>query len=433
MSDLVLTSKDYLEFRSWLNLNLDGLTWQGRFKKEFESFWDSFFEDDLTIKSLIVRFDYAHAEVKIGSLSSWFLWLRDKFISYIFIFKGKTIGEIASESGLSPSLVATILRNYLLDEYPHLDQYFSEVFQVGNILSPNLHTSFKKIKEDIKISEPTFGSREEEIMPSMEVTLFDEWGIFLKRMKADFSTKGFDLSKIKERSNFLKQVRIIQDISILLLLFTLTIYGVRQGNVWYEKYLANKVSIYEPQFTWLNKSGVFKGLEKKPVKEYKLDFDGIKDISKSDEINEFFDPEKYEEETEVTLTSFDNIPRDFNKADKEASQYEGDAENPNGYRETSGGTTKIYRLMMTSSNTYATRDQVNELVKKYGGSPVGDSHLGNDVPGGVYYNIYIPRTNFKDFMSDTMKVNQGKLFESNTSNVKNVPGKTRVFIMVKSI
>jgi hypothetical protein len=292
MSELVLSKQDYLEFRSWLNLNLDGLTWQGRFKKEFESFWDVFFEEDLTIKKLIVRFDYAYSEVKIGSLSSWFLWLRDKFLSFIFIYKNKTIGEIAQESGLSPSLVATILRNYLLDEYPHLDQYFSEVFQVGNVLSPNLHTSFEKIKSAINISAPAVGSREEEIMPSMEVTLCDVWGIFLKRMKSDFSTAGFDIAKIKERSSFLKQVRIIQDISILLLLFTLTIYGVRQGNIWYEKYLANKVSIYEPQFTWLNKSGVFKGLEKKPVKEYKLDFDGIKDISKGDVINEFFDPEK---------------------------------------------------------------------------------------------------------------------------------------------
>jgi hypothetical protein len=416
-----------------LNLNLDGLTWQGRFKKEFEAFWDVFFEEDLTINKLIVRFDYAYSEVRIGSLSSWFLWLRDKFLSFIFIYKNKTVGEIAQESGLNPSLVATILRNYLLDEYPHLDQYLSDVFQVGNVLSPNLHTSFEKIKSEINITAPAVGSREEEIMPSMEVTLFDEWGIFLKRMKADFSTSGFDMAKIKERSSFLKQVRIIQDISILLLLFTLTIYGVRQGNIWYEKYLANKVSIYEPQFTWLNKSGVFKGLEKKPVKEYKLDFDGIKDISKGDVINEFFDPEKYEEESEVTLTSFENIPRDLAKADKEASQYEGDAENPNGYRETTGGTTKIYRLMMTSSNTYASRDQINELVKKYEGSPVGDSHLGNDVPGGVYYNIYVPRNNFKDFMSEALKMDQGKLFESNTSNVKNVPGKTRVFIMVKSI
>lgn len=433
MSDLTFNQSDYQEFRNWLNLNLDGLTWQGRFKKEFESFWEIFFEENLTVKELIVRFDYAYSQVKIGSLSSWFLWLRDKFLSYIFLFKNKTIGEIADESHLSPSLVATILRNYLLDEYPHLDQYLSDTFQVGNVLSPNIHVSFNKLKNEINMRIPESGSREDEIMPGMEVTLFDEWGIFLKRMKSDFSSKGFDLSKIKERSSFLKQVRVVQDISILLLLFTLTIFGVRQGNIWYEKHLANKVSIYEPQFTWLNKSGVFKGLEKKPVKEFKLDFDGIKDISKSDEINEFFDPEKYEEESEVTLTSFENIPRDLNKADKEASQYEGDAENPNGYRETRGGTTKIYRLMMTSTNTYATRDQLNELVKKYEASPVGDSRPGNDVPGGVYYNIYIPRNSFKDFMSEAMKVNQSKLFESNTSNVKNVPGKTRVFIMVKSI
>ncbi len=433
MHELVFTQNDYTEFRNWLNLNLDGLTWQGRFKKEFEAFWDIFFEENLTLKKLIIRFDYAYTQVKIGSLSSWFLWLRDKFLSFVFIFKKKTIGEIASDSELSPSLIATILRNFLLDEFPHLDHYLSEVFQVGNVLSHNLKTSFEKIKNDLNIETPQVGSREDEIMPSMEVTLFDEWGIFLKRMNSDFRTNDFNLNKIKERSRFLKQVRVVQDICILLLLFTLTIYGVRQGNVWYEKYISNKVSIYEPQFTWLNKSGVFKGVEKNPVKEFKLDFDGIKDITKSEGVNEFFDPEQYEEESEVTLSSFENIPRDLNKADKATSQYEGDAENANGYRETSGGTTKVYRLMMTSSNTYASRDQINELVKKYEGIPVGESRPGNDVPGGVYYNIYVPKNNLKDFMSEVMKVNQGKLFESNTSNVKNVPGKTRVFIMLKSI
>ena len=135
----------------------------------------------------------------------------------------------------------------------------------------------------------------------------------------------------------------------------------------------------------------------------------------------------------VRLTSFENIPKDLAEADKEPSQYEGDAENPNGYRETKNGTTKIYRLMMTSTNTYAARDRINQLVAKYKAEAVGDSTPGQDVPGGVYYNIYIPRKDFKDFMSETMKVDQAKLFESNTSNVKNVPGKTRVFIMVKSI
>jgi AraC-like DNA-binding protein len=189
MSSLVLTKSDYLEFRNWLNLNLDGLTWQGRFKKEFESFWEVFFEENLNIQELIIRFDYAYSQVKIGALSSWFLWLRDKFLNYLFIFKNKNIEELAAETKMSPSLLATILRNYLLDEFPHLDQYFNEVFQVGNILSENLHTSFNKIKREINISAPVSGSRDDEIMPSMEVTLFDEWSLFLKRMKSDFSSK----------------------------------------------------------------------------------------------------------------------------------------------------------------------------------------------------------------------------------------------------
>lgn len=433
MNELILHHHDFQEFRSWLNLNLDGLTWQGRFKKEFESFWDSFFEDGLTLGKLIERFDYAYSQVRIGSLSSWFLWLRDKFLSYVFIFKNQSIEQISLETRLSASVIATTLRSFLLDEFPHLDQYFSDIFQVGNILSPNMGVTFNKIKKDINITAPTYGSREDEIMPSMEVTLFDEWSLFVKRMKSDFLGRQFDLSKIKERSSFVKQVKVVQDISILLLLFTLTIYGVKQTNIWYEKYLANKVSIYEPQFNWLDKSLVFKGAEKKAAKEYKLNFNEIKDISKSEKLTEFFDPEQYEEETEVTLTSFENIPKDLKDADKEPSLYEGDAESRNGYRETKGGTTTIYRLMMTSTNAYSARDKINQLVDKYKGQAVGESIPGMDVPGGVYYNVYIPKNIFKEFMTETMKVDSAKLFVSNTSNVKNVPGKTRVFIMVKSI
>lgn len=433
MNELILYNQDYVEFRSWLNLNLDGLTWQGRFKKEFESFWDSFFEDGLTLKKITERFDYAYSQVRIGSLSSWFLWLRDKFLNFIFIFKNQSIGKISYETGISASVLATTLRSFLLEEFPHLDQYFTEVFTLGNILSPNMDIVFNKIQTDLNILPPVYGSREDEIMPSMEVTLFDEWSLFVKSMKTDFKSKEFDLSKIKERSSFNKQIKIFQDIAVLLLLFTLTIYGVKQLNVWYEKYLSNKVSIYEPQFNWLNKSLVFKGVETKSAKEFKLNFDDIKDISKSEKLTEFFDPDQYEEETEVALSSFDNIPKDLKNADKEPSQYEGDAENRNGYRETKGGTTTIYRLMMTSSNTYTARDKINLLIEKYKGEAVGDSTPGMDVPGGVYYNVYVPKKDFKEFLTEAMKVEQAKLYESNTSNVKNIPGKTRIFIMVKSI
>jgi hypothetical protein len=433
MEELIFTDQDFLDFREWINLNLDGITWQGRFKKEFELFWDSFFEDKLTLNKLAERFEYAFTEVKIGSLSSWFNWLRDKFINYVFIHKKITIEQLSIQMGLPISEVATILRNFFIDEYPHLDYYLSDVFQVGNILSPNIARDFKSIKTEIDIPIPIYGSRDEEIMPSMEITLFDEWAGFIRKMKHDFESEKFSFEKIQKRISFLKQVKVIQDVAVLFLLFIVVIYGIRQSNVWYEKYLMDKVSIYEPKFNWLNKSLVFKAIDAKPTKEFKLNFNEIKDITKGEKVTEFFDPDKYEEETEVTLTSFESLPKDFKEADKEASLYEGDSENPNGYRETKNGSTKIYRLMMATSNTYNLRDKISDLVKKYKAEPVGDSTPGIDVPGGVYYNVNIPKKEFKDFLSETMKLDQSKLFESNTSNVKNIPGKVRIFIMVKSI
>ncbi len=433
MNELVFTQNDFQEFRQWLNLNLDGLTWQGRFKKEFESFWDGFFESDLTLNVLMERFEYASREVKIGSLSSWFSWLRDKFLCYVYIFKGPTIYELSVLSKISSSLLATILRNFLLDEFPHLDRYFSDRFQVGNILSVNLVVTYNQLMREVAIEYPTYGSNEEDIMPSMEVTLFEEWSGFVKKMNDDFNKNKISFNQLRDRSGFLKQMRVLQEIVILLFIFAITIYSVKNANIWYEKHLLNKVKIYEPTFSWLNKSLVFKSNEKKSTADFKLNFNDIKDITKGEKLTEFFDPEKYEEETEVTLSSFDKIPKDFSTVDNEASLYEGDAENPNGYRETKGGTTKVYRLMMTSANSYATRDKLTALVKKYKAEAVGDSVPGMDVPGGVYYNIYIPRVDFKEFITESMKGESSKLFESNTSNVKNVAGKTRVFIMVKSL
>lgn len=433
MSDLVLTKDDFNHFREWLNLNLDGLTWQGRFKKEFEQFWDEFFIENIEAKDLMIRFAYAHTQVNVGSLSSWFLWLRDKFINYLFIFKDYSIEQLAEISDISANKIATILRNFFLEEYPYLDDVLSQYFQVGNILSENLRLTFKHLSSVCDLKAPDFGSTEEEIMTGMEVTLFDEWELFLKRMHKDFSVKNFSLASLSEKKLFVKQVKILQEVIVLILVFSFSIYAIAKVNKWYEKSVANKISIFEPQFNWFNKSSVFKEKSNIKAESLKLNLDDIKDISKSEDVSELFDPENYEEESELTLTNFENIPRDLKQADKEASQYEGDAENPNGYRDQSGGRTKIYRVMMTSTNVYDSRDKLNGILKKYEGVPVGESKPGLDVPGGVYYNLYIPSKMLKDFIGEVTEVNQSKVFEGSTSNVKSVAGKTRVFIMVKSI
>lgn len=431
--DFKLSAEEILQFRDWLNLNMDGLTWQGRFKKEFESFWSSFFEANLDIQEYLKRFNYCQYEVKIGSLSSWFLWLRDKFVSYLFIYRDMSILEISDNSGLSLPEVATILRNFLADEFPHLENQISHFLLVGNIASPNATIRFHDLKQKLPIYVPASGSQDEEIMPSMEITLFDEWSPFLRKMRSDFQKEQYDISKVKERLTFLHQLKIFQQVFILLFIFGASIYGVRTGNLWYEKYLANKVSIYEPNFSWIDKSLLFKPTDNKPKAEFKLNYNEIKDLTKGDQVEELFDPEAYSEESEVTLTSLESIPKDLADADSETSEYQEKSAGANGYRETKGGNAKVYRLMMTSTNTIVTKEKFDQLLKQYEVTQVDNVKPGTDVPGGVYYNVYVPKKYLKEFIGDVMKSESGKLFENSASVAKIPAGKTRVFIWVKKI
>ena len=58
---------------------------------------------------------------------------------------------------------------------------------------------------------------------------------------------------------------------------------------------------------------------------------------------------------------------------------------------------------------------------------------GQPVPGGVYYNIFVPRLHLKEFMAQVMNQEQANLYESRTRVRRNPPGKNRVFIWVKDI
>lgn len=431
--EMKLEASEIVQFREWLNLNLDGLTWQGRFKKEFESFWSTFFQENLEIKEYLRRFEYCQYESKIGSLSSWFLWLRDKFVSFLFIYRDMSVLEISDCSGLELPAVATIIRNFLSDEFPHLETQISHFFLIGNIASPNATMKFSDLRQKLPLYVPNSGSQEEEIMPSMEITLFEEWSPFLRKMKTDFQNQQYDVTKIKERLNFLNQLKILQQVCLLLFIFGISIYGIRKVNLWYEQYLANKVSIYEPNFSWIDKSLLFKPTDNKPKAEFKLNYNEIKDLTKGDNVEEFFDPESYSEESEVTLTSLESIPKDLEEADAETSQYQEKSSGANGYRETRGGNARVYRLMMTSSNTIVTKDKMDQILKTYGVTQVDNVKPGTDVPGGVYYNIFVPRKNLKEFIGEVMKTESGKIYENTTTVSKNPPGMTRVFIWVKKI
>jgi len=432
IKEIILEESDFKQFRSWIDLNLEALTWQGRNEEQFEEFWSLFFINGLSLEQMMSRFHYAYVKGEIGPLISWFNWLKEKFLSFVFISKDISLYELAKVSNYPVSEVATILRNFFIEVFPHKDEYFNTRFQVGNISSENLYISYDEVKKDLDIKMDIKSSNPDDVMPSMEVTLYKEWDIFLSKMKKDLYNPTLNLKKIRSNASLKKQLFFVGEIFALLLLGILFIYGVKVGNEWYEKYLTSKIRIYEPQFLWLDKSLKFKpkaaGMA---AEDLKLKVKNLEEIATADEEEVFYDEEeRYDPESEVILTSWDALPRDFDVADLEQSEFE--EQKKGGYRDTRYGNKKVYRVMMKSDQPNLSKDKLNILLDRYRVTQVDQVKPGTAVPGGSYYNLHVPLKYLKEFLAQVMEVDDAILFESRT-RTRNPPGKTKVFVWIKEI
>ena len=431
--EIIFTSEEILEFREWIALNMEEITWQGRYQNEFEEFWSCFFLDGQSLSQVIDRFQYACANSQIGPLNQWFQWLKNKLICYTFIFKKADLFLISKKSGILVPEIAVILRNFFVERFPHLDDALSEKFQVVNISSSNLFINFKALSDELNIFPDFKGTDDEDVMTSLEITLYPEFLTLVEKMKRDLYHPNFDFSKIKSSMSFRKQLRVAQELFILTFVAIIAIYGIKWVNKKWEKSLVEKISIYEPQFKWLNKNLVFKSDNEKSQENINLNVQDLEDVEKIENklrIEEEEEGVRYETESEVSLTSWDSLPKDFDVADREQSQYE---EVRGGYRDSRYGNTKVYRVMMKSQNLYSSKDKLNDLLKKYNVTQVDNVKPGQEVPGGVYYNIYVPRVYLKEFMAQIMESSDSVLYESRTRARRNPPGKNKVFIWVKNI
>ncbi|ATH06569.1 hypothetical protein BIY24_01000 [Halobacteriovorax marinus] len=433
MEKVLIYKEDFEDFRSWLGLNIESITWQGRFRDEFEEFWKLFFLDGLSLIQISARFEYGTTNTKIGPIISWFQWVRDKFISYIFIKKDISILELSAQLNIGVSELASTLRVFFVEVYPHYEDYFSETFQVGNKASQNIYIKYSDLKNKYNLEEIYRGSHEEEIMPALEVTLYDEWSIFLERMKKDLFHPEFNLSRIRKNASLKKQAVFIAEVLVLLAVGTGIFYVLKYGNQSFEKYLTEKISVYEPQFKWLDKNLTFKSNEPVEEKSFPLNVAAIDEVDDSaSQLGETLVEEaRFEAESEVVLTSMDSLPKDFEIAGLEQSEYE--ELRQRGYRDSRYGNTKVYRVMMKSVDAQRVRGSLNQLLEKYEVTQVDNVKPGLAVPGGFYYNLYVPRAKLKEFMAQVNEVDDTVIYESRTRTIRNPPGKNKVFIWVKKI
>ena len=88
---------------------------------------------------------------------------------------------------------------------------------------------------------------------------------------------------------------------------------------------------------------------------------------------------------------------------------------------------------MKSEDTINSRSRLDELLSTYGVTQVDNVKPGTPVPGGVYYNIFVPRAHLEEFLAQVMQIDEAVLYESRTRGRGNPPGKNKVFIWVKSL
>ncbi len=435
MKDKVSYSAEQLkDFSQWLGLNYDALTWQGRYEVDFNNFWEAFFIAEQSLGQLVQRFQYALLHAQIGPLNSWFSWLQNSFISYTFVHKKITVLQLSEAVGISYDSLGLILRDFFIEHYPEYEEGLSEKFQMANMISPNLSLTYDELNELFEFDSRAVKKNTSSILSSMEVTLYPEWGALNKRMQKDLFQSNFNFSRIKTNLSFSRQLKVLREILFLLIVGIGLVYLIQKANKEWEISILEKISIYEPQLEWLDKTLSFKESDTNSKKNFELSAGELDEVenkeSKLDGLV-FKDEVRYEEESDVTLTSWDALPKDFDVVNLEQSDYEEHGQR--GYRDSRYGNTKVYRVLMRSVDSIKSKERLNTLLEKYKVTRVDNVKPGKSVPGGIYYNLYVPREYLKEFIAQVMDFDEASLYESRTRTGRNPPGKNKVFIWVKNI
>jgi hypothetical protein len=433
---MILSKSDFEKFKNWLDLDINSIAWEGRYADSFGVFWDSFFKDQINALELSERFDYAKKIAKSGPLISWLNWLFEKFIAFIFINQGLSVREISLTYDLSEKYVSTVLRDHLIKVYPTFEDLINEKFQISNVSSKNLFIKFNELVGILGEEAKIKGTFEDDILAHMEVTLYPDWSNLVKELRKDLSSIKIDFENFKKKTTFRKQLKFFQEVIILLIILSIVVMALKNTNKWYEDYLINKITLFEPNFFWLDKSLSYQEqglLAKQQIDLSNKELEELERLEAQTVFEDSKNESRYDPESDVVvLDSVEDVPKSFGEAETEKSDYE--ETKKGGYRDNSYSVNnkKAYRILMASVEPAGVRDNILPLMKKYGIAQVDNVKPGMQIPGGLYFNLHVPSKNLKDFMSKVSSISEATIFESRSEG-GDLAGKNRVFIWIKSI
>jgi len=431
----MISKTEYLHFKNWLDLDINSIAWEGRYSDSFSQFWDSFFKTELSTHELKERFEYAKKIAKSGPLISWLSWLFDKYLIYMFVFKDVSLRELAFLFDMKEREVSITLRDHLVKVYPQFEDLINDKFQVSNVSSENLYLKFSELLPELGDAAKNRGTFEDDILAQMEVTLYPDWPSLVKELKKDVLALKIDFDTFQKKLKFKKQVKLMQELIVLLLILSIIVVAVKNANRWYENYLSNKITLFEPNFFWLDKSLSYLDQELLAKQQIDLSNKELEELERIEAQQNFTEERidsRYEPESDVViLDSIKDVPKTLAQTFGQGSEYE--EKNKGGYKDQSAvaGDKKAYRLLMASVNPDEIKTKILPLLAKFDINQVDKVKPGTKIPGGIYFNLKVPSEHLKEFMAKVSTYASVTIYESRTRS--EYPGRNRVFIWIKSI
>jgi hypothetical protein len=424
------------EFGDWLRLNLESLAWEGKHRASFDEFWHSVFGVGAEVPEIAERIRHARKIARTGPLYSWLGWLQDRFLVFTFARSGAPLDEFCRVTDTEESWLCHVLRDYFMSVVPEHEDDIHAALEAGNRLSPNRQQTFAEIAaRSASPGLPRHGD-EDDMMLSLEITLFPQWGAVTKEMKKDVQKLRLDWDRTKARLSWRKQWRFVREVALLMVVATVLIAGMRQANDWWESSIVKKIKLLEPTFFGLDLSLSYRP-EDRAQRKIELSNEEIEKLERIEDAQSFeeikdvrFDPES----DEVALTSVEEIPA-FAEGEGQRSEYEERERSKGGYRDLGaggGGVSRAYRVLMTSVDGPQLRAKILPLLGTHGATPVGNVRPGTDIPGGLYFNLLVPSSKLRGFLGEVSATGDATIFESNAREATPA-GKSRVFIWVKTI
>ncbi|MBF0311764.1 MAG: hypothetical protein HQK52_00010 [Oligoflexia bacterium] len=420
--------EDFEKFKIWLGLDADSSLTDVSKRETFDFFWEKLFIGIESCIQLRELYGVVLSGLQPGPLRSWFCWLRDKHIVYLFVANDFSIVLLSEIFLLRTAEIAHILRNFFCENILGHENYFNNLFHLDFLNSKSPEISFLKIVSELRINKKIRISNED-IINSLEISKCFDWKDAIELIEGGRCYRGgrrFFSASNKFNTTFF--FRLTKELLVLLVVTVSMLLLIKLGHFWYNNYLSKKFSIFIPDFLWMDQSLIFKTSSAGNKGNSRGKFQEIEELSMRKSISSIvIDEERFEAETDLF-----SMQEDFGQV----AAASGEQKLPvRVYRDEAFGKKRVYRIIIKTDDPAKIKSEMSYLLKKYGADVMNnEAEFELTGPsGGVYYNLLIKQNLAKDFIEEGGYSNYGVVYVTRSSSTLIPDQMSRVFVWVKKI